>query len=313
MELTQRWSFVILSFSCLILMTPISGYINAPSFHETEPNVTVHSGELAILRCTIENLGPKTVSWRKLGPNYLLTIGDMVYMSSHKIDIQHKRDWKGLNHWNLIIKRVAPDDAGLYECQVSSAQQLVYYVQLNVLDSPPEPSAGTIHYISGAFLVMTANTGLTLEGRNIVNFNEPINLTCLVRGENRAPEDVDWFFNGIKIVSGSSRWRNRVYITRERETYKKEFKSQLLIDNSNFSDTGVFVCRASADLVKSIAVSVLEAPSSKPKKNRDVTGNKIHGKFISDEKNSSKMLHGFSLQLTFIIQLIIQTWSRWQK
>lgn len=57
----------------------------------------------------------------------------MVYMSSHKIDIQHKRDWKGLNHWNLIIKRVAPDDAGLYECQVSSAQQLVYYVQLNVL------------------------------------------------------------------------------------------------------------------------------------------------------------------------------------
>lgn len=101
-------------------------------------------------------------------------------------------------------------------------------------------------------------TGLTLEGRNIVNFNEPINLTCLVRGENRAPEDVDWFFNGIKIVSGSSRWRNRVYITRERETYKKEFKSQLLIDNSNFSDTGVFVCRASADLVKSIAVSVLE-------------------------------------------------------
>lgn len=38
------------------------GYINAPSFHETEPNVTVHSGELAILRCTIENLGPKTVS-----------------------------------------------------------------------------------------------------------------------------------------------------------------------------------------------------------------------------------------------------------
>lgn len=101
-------------------------------------------------------------------------------------------------------------------------------------------------------------TGLTLEGRSIVNFNEPINLTCLVRGENRAPEDVDWFFNGIKIVSGSSRWRNRVYITRERETYKKEFKSQLLIDNSNFSDTGVFVCRASADLVKSIAVSVLE-------------------------------------------------------
>lgn len=40
----------------------LEGYINAPSFHETEPNVTVHSGELAILRCTIENLGPKTVS-----------------------------------------------------------------------------------------------------------------------------------------------------------------------------------------------------------------------------------------------------------
>lgn len=296
MEITQRWSFFILPFSCLILMTPISGYINAPLFHETEANVTVHSGELAILRCTIENLGPKTVSWRKLGPNYLLTIGEMVFSFNDKIDIQHKRDWQGVNHWNLVIKRVAPDDAGLYECQVSSAQPLVYYVQLNVLDSPPEPSAG-----------------LTLEGRNIVNFNEPINLTCLVRGENRAPEDVDWFFNGVKIVPGSSRWRNRVYITRERETYKKEFKSHLLIDNSDFSDRGVFVCRASADLVESISVSVLESPTLKPKKNRDVTGNNKLEKFVSNqqsENNSSKMLHGFSLQLTFIIQFIIQTWSR---
>lgn len=73
------------------------------------------------------------VSWRKLGPNYLLTIGEMVFSFNDKIDIQHKRDWKGLNHWNLVIKRVAPDDAGVYECQVSSAQPLVYYVQLNVL------------------------------------------------------------------------------------------------------------------------------------------------------------------------------------
>lgn len=73
------------------------------------------------------------VSWRKLGPNYLLTIGEMVFSFNDKIDIQHKRDWQGVNHWNLVIKRVAPDDAGLYECQVSSAQPLVYYVQLNVL------------------------------------------------------------------------------------------------------------------------------------------------------------------------------------
>ena len=100
--------------------------------------------------------------------------------------------------------------------------------------------------------------GLTLEGRNIVNFNEPINLTCLVQGENRAPEDVDWFFEGVKIVPGSSRWRNRVYITREREPYRRQFKSHLLIDNSDFSDRGIFVCRASADLVESIYISVLE-------------------------------------------------------
>lgn len=294
MEISQQWKLLILSFNCLILTTPISGFIYAPLFHETEPNVTVHSGELAILKCKIENLGPKTVSWRKIGPNYPLTIGEMVFSSSDKIDIQQKRDWKGLDHWNLVIKRVAPGDAGLYECQVSSAQTLVYHVQLNVLDSPPEPSAG-----------------LTLEGRNIVNFNEPIDLACLVRGENRAPEDVDWFFNGVKIVPGSSRWRNRVYITRQRETNKKEFKSHLVIDNSDFSDRGVFVCRASADLVKSISVSVLEAPTVKPKKNRDVTGNNKHGKFISDKQiNSSNTLQGVGLQLTFIIQLILQAWSR---
>lgn len=57
--------------------------------------------------------------------------------------------------------------------------------------------------------------GLIFEGRNIVNFNELINLICFVRGENCVLEDVDWFFNGIKIVFGSSCWCNRVYIIRE--------------------------------------------------------------------------------------------------
>lgn len=46
-----------------------SGLIHVPTFHETNRNVTVYSGEYAILKCTIENLGPKMVS-RWWAPRY---------------------------------------------------------------------------------------------------------------------------------------------------------------------------------------------------------------------------------------------------
>lgn len=57
----------------------------------------------------------------------------MVYSANDKIDIQQKKGRRGLDHWNLIIKRVDPSDAGQYECQVSSAQAFVYLVQLTVI------------------------------------------------------------------------------------------------------------------------------------------------------------------------------------
>ncbi|XP_056020496.1 limbic system-associated membrane protein-like isoform X2 [Ostrea edulis] len=295
MEISEKWIIVIFTFSSLTLATPLTGSNHFPFFHETERNITVRTGDLAILKCTIENLGPKMVVWRKLGAGYPLTIGEMVYSANDKIDIQQKKGRRGLDHWNLIIKRVDPSDAGQYECQVSSAQAFVYLVQLTVIDSPPKESAG-----------------LTLEGRNIVNDNEPINLTCLVKGEYRTPEDVDWFFNGDKILPGKDHW-SRVYITREREPYRREFKSHLLIDKSDLSDRGVYVCRASDNLqlVKSITISVLEVPTPKQKKNRDVTGNSNRGKFISDRRNnSSNVLRSAGIHLTLIIQLMVLLWTR---
>lgn len=49
--------------SALTLYTQfISGSNHFPFFHETERNITVRTGDLAILKCTIENLGPKMVS-----------------------------------------------------------------------------------------------------------------------------------------------------------------------------------------------------------------------------------------------------------
>jgi hypothetical protein len=57
----------------------------------------------------------------------------MVYFANDKIDIQQMKSTEGLDHWNLVIKRVDPSDAGQYECQVPSAQAFVYLVQLTVI------------------------------------------------------------------------------------------------------------------------------------------------------------------------------------
>jgi hypothetical protein len=50
-----------------------------------------------------------------------LTIGDFIYSPDDRISIRRVEE---KNEWNLEIKDISPDDAGVYECAVSSKQEL---------------------------------------------------------------------------------------------------------------------------------------------------------------------------------------------
>lgn len=58
-----------------------------------------------------------------------LTIGDFLYSPDDRISIRRVEE---KNEWNLEIKDISPDDAGVYECAVSSKQKYKRLVLLRV-------------------------------------------------------------------------------------------------------------------------------------------------------------------------------------
>lgn len=70
------------------------------------------------------------VVWKKTDQKHALTIGDFVFTSDKSHSVDHTQ--KG-NKWNLVIKNVQRSHAGLYECQVSTKEDLFRRVRLNVI------------------------------------------------------------------------------------------------------------------------------------------------------------------------------------
>ncbi|XP_052233248.1 lachesin-like [Dreissena polymorpha] len=92
----------------------------APEFLPSPLNITFRRGEMAVLRCSVYNLGTKTVVWRRQEHSFPLTSGTMTVVADDRIQIGHV-DF--LNQWDLMIKNVQPADEGVYECQVASTNK----------------------------------------------------------------------------------------------------------------------------------------------------------------------------------------------
>ena len=69
------------------------------------------------------------VIWKKVDNEHVLTFGELVWVSDEDISVDHLQH---RDEWNLVISNVQPHHAGLYECQISTKEDLRKYVQLNV-------------------------------------------------------------------------------------------------------------------------------------------------------------------------------------
>lgn len=227
-----------------------------PYFLPTESNVTVQEGELARLKCRVANLGPKMVNvvvWRRMNMEYPLTIGEMTFSPDDGMSVDHSQITRSSSSWDLLIKSVKPHHAGVYECQVTSSHLIAQYVTLYVLDKSSIKSA------------------LKLSGTEYVNKGEKLHLICNATGAVRAPEAVDWFYEGNRIHPSNPKWRGRVEILKHESFEGKYFTSELIVDQSQLDDKGSYVCRSSDLTVNSITVHVLNA--EKDNLTRRVSGN----------------------------------------
>lgn len=236
------WILLLMAACAINVTSSITTRQTIPKFLRTPTNVTVHKGELAELMCHIQNLGPKTVVWRKASDENPLTIGIKTFTPAREISINHAVISPTESKWNLLIKNVQPKHAGVYECQISSTGIYAHYVALNVLKTPA-----------------VRKPQLTITGTEFVNQFNDIHLICNATGVERAPEDVDWFFNGNSIHTSDPRWYGRIEVVKHRPLPGRSYISELIIHLSTLEDQGNYVCRSSDLSINSINVHILNA------------------------------------------------------
>lgn len=210
-----------------------------PEILATKKNYTVKRGNLAILHCTVQNLGTKTVVWRRSSEENPLTVGEYTYVSDARFSTQHK---VRLDQWNLHIRNVSLEDAGTYECQVSTKDRSIRrQFNLDVQDWS------------------VYNAAIQITGKRYVDKGEPILLSCNAT-DYYAPHDIDWFKDGDKLDSDRKRG---IEISKSLYLARKTITSVLKIKQAKMTDAGDYLCRTSERYITTIHVQVLNANTSR--------------------------------------------------
>ncbi|KAJ8951211.1 hypothetical protein NQ318_010238, partial [Aromia moschata] len=91
--------------------------------------VVAQVGGTAVLPCVVRKFSNGVVSWIRKRDYHLLTVGLATYNTDDRFMVEHVRH---LQNWGLLIKKVHPSDAGLYECQISTHPPTSILVELRV-------------------------------------------------------------------------------------------------------------------------------------------------------------------------------------
>ncbi|KAK7115666.1 hypothetical protein V1264_001495 [Littorina saxatilis] len=238
-----------------------------PEFLNTPTHVTVKEGALAILPCWVRHLGDREVAWRSIQDDSFLTIGKVTWVQDSNLVLEHLRKGDGVTSWDLIFRRVRLDQAGDYECQVTSQEQHVRMVTLTVIDEP------------------------TYNSQLIVPTGQMIHLVCNVSAENTTDFDLAWHKNGHMVDSHTFPY---IVITRYQIQSSRTFVTDLIIDNASLDDSGIYTCRTSSrHVLETSKVTVVRSDPSSNKReeargdtNPDMPDDKLEEHNMLDDRNS---------------------------
>ncbi|XP_052282467.1 uncharacterized protein LOC127879568 isoform X2 [Dreissena polymorpha] len=228
-----------------------------PSFLPVPMNITVHEGETAHLRCRIHNLGPKFVVWRKADDESPLTLGKTTFTPDEDIEVEIEiinpsDEENEESRYDLIIKNVSKDQEGTYACQISATNNYTFNITLNVLDP--------IKY----------SPEVELTGTEYVSLMEDIRLVCNATGALKAPDSVDWFFNGEPISEMKPEWFGRILQLNRKPIPGRSLISELVIKRVTMGDRGHYVCRLTKKLAQGFKVHILNDKKNHKEPKRDM-------------------------------------------
>ncbi|XP_067667274.1 zwei Ig domain protein zig-8-like isoform X2 [Haliotis asinina] len=217
----------------------VQGEIPIPKFLTTVTNVTVNKGSHAVLPCAVQNIGTLQVIWRRDSSVSPLTVGSLIFVDDGRINVHSKSP-----AWNLHIRQVSIEDAGVYTCALSGRSGLKHAVSLTVQDT-----AGMRNVASKA--------GITISGGQYVEEGHAVRLVCTATGVHSPPKDIDWFKDGDKINR-----HVRYLVTKTISMARRTLNSTLNINSAKMADAGSYICRASDLQIASTKVNIIKGSKS---------------------------------------------------
>ncbi|XP_024886843.1 fasciclin-2-like [Temnothorax curvispinosus] len=141
------------------LIQPIDGAIEGGSTKESDlidprarpefiKSVLAQTGGNALLPCQFNS--PGIVTWIRRKDRQLLTLGRDTHSIDTRFVVANNRNGPS---WNLLIKNVKQEDAGLYECQIQTAPMQQRFVRLNITEAYTViPGGPDLHVKQGSSL-----------------------------------------------------------------------------------------------------------------------------------------------------------------
>ncbi|CAK9802844.1 Zwei Ig domain protein zig-8 [Anthophora quadrimaculata] len=110
--------------------------------------ILAQSGSVANLPCKITDPGAGTITWMKRRDRRLLTVGTITHSIDNRFVVMHSS-----TDWSLQIRAVTLQDAGIYECQITSHPVQRNFVHLKITEAYSIiPGAPDFHVKQGSSL-----------------------------------------------------------------------------------------------------------------------------------------------------------------
>lgn len=187
--------------------------------------VVVQSGGQAILPCKITDPGAGTITWvRRRGKDrQLLTLGTKTHSVDTRFAVRHTN-----KDWALQIQKVTFEDAGIYECQVTSYPVQQSFVRLRTTKAYSIiPGAPDLHVKQGSSL----------------------RLECQLKEATEPPQYVFWYRQG-RMINYDAEPGVKVELT--------ESGSILMVNKTKPAHGGNYTCSASNAKPAYVMVHVIE-------------------------------------------------------
>ncbi|XP_046350566.1 uncharacterized protein LOC124131372 isoform X1 [Haliotis rufescens] len=204
--------------------------VREPQFTTMSGSINHKKGDLAILYCSVQNLGERTVVWRKLPMAGPLTVGTKTWVKDKRIHVEHMPN---SDQWNLIIEKAKVNDSATYECQVSfRSKKLRQLITLTVKDDSHK-DAPTLSI-----------SGIQISGESYLKKGQTLKLTCNASLIDESMDGLCWYKDkDILTTQGDKRIQvlSSVMLSR---TSNGHMSSVLEITDTTASDSGNYVCKS---------------------------------------------------------------------